>query len=931
VLLVGHYQGDTIISAEAQIDRRLSGRLTRRKLLGLYPGPLNTSHFFKDTVGTFPGAIVLGLGKVGELTSGTLTDTYYHALVDYALGLLEDAGYGPQADRSFIEAKVSSLLIGTTAGGLSIRDAVTAMLRALQRVSEHLVRCKLDDRLRFTGVEIIELYLDRALEAAGKLNEAIRDPDLDGAFEPVGEIVSLDGGRRRVTFEESPGWWDRLQILADPDGRLRFTALTERARAEVSLLPTQRALVDRFISQAIASTSSDDRVASTLFELLLPNVLKEHAREQRNVVLVLNDAAAAYPWELVHDGLTGRAEGETVDERHAPLAIQAGMIRQRETEEYRRRVAGTLERNMLVVGDPDLSDPQSQLRTLFPALAGAKAEADEVAKLSKGRGYDVWTVINGRSDEIVRELFARPYRVLHLAGHGAYEFVPLRNADGEPVTRSGYDGCDTPEALPVSGMVIGRQAEISPRGEARDRYVLLTPAEIEQMRFVPELVFINCCFGGMDRSGYDPVARDDRHRLAANVSTQLIRMGVRAVIAAGWAVDDAAAVTFARTFYQRMLDGETFGWAVQQARKKAYLEHGTVNTWGAYQCYGDPDYRLVANSFEGGSPTVRPSWFAKEALIAEIDNLVEEAKTVDTVERVEALRKTVRQLADSMPAKWREWGAVNAALGRAYGELDQFAEAVESYQRALAAPKGGASLDAVEQLANLKARWAVALYRKRQGANLSRKQGDEPRPGDLIQEAIGHLALLMQFAPTPERHRLMGSAHKRASLIAPSMEQRIKAIQAMGDSYAEAAKLEGKKDSYTITNILTARFLLGLTRSDPTLKEDAARTLDELAAGRGKESDQDRSFWTLSAIGDELCVRELIGGTLADHCQAIEDAYLEARRRAVSPRQWRSILEHFDFLIETMEQLGPRSKDAKLASALVGALKLVAGELRSAA
>ena len=41
-------------------------------------------------------------------------------------------------------------------------------------------------------------------------------------------------------------------------------------------------------------------------------------------------------------------------------------------------------------------------------------------------------------------------------------------------------------------------------------------------------------------------------------------MGVRAVVAAGWAVDDRAAAEFARAFYDRMLDGESFGPAVPQ-------------------------------------------------------------------------------------------------------------------------------------------------------------------------------------------------------------------------------------------------------------------------------------------------------------------------------------------------------------------------------
>ena len=78
-------------------------------------------------------------------------------------------------------------------------------------------------------------------------------------------------------------------------------------------------------------------------------------------------------------------------------------------------------------------------------------------------------------------------------------------------------------------------------------------------------------------------------------------MGVRAVVAAGWAVDDDAAALFARTFYERMLSGVPFGRAVHQARAEVYRRFPRSNTWGAYQCYGDPDWKLVRDA--GDAPS----------------------------------------------------------------------------------------------------------------------------------------------------------------------------------------------------------------------------------------------------------------------------------------------------------------------------------------
>jgi hypothetical protein len=91
---------------------------------------------------------------------------------------------------------------------------------------------------------------------------------------------------------------------------------------------------------------------------------------------------------------------------------------------------------------------------------------------------------------------------------------------------------------------------------------VLTAAEIGQMRQVPDLVFLNCCHlaqvGPEARDG-SPVAYN---RLAASISRELIEMGVRAVVAAGWAVRDDAANFFARVFYDEMLAGATFGAAL---------------------------------------------------------------------------------------------------------------------------------------------------------------------------------------------------------------------------------------------------------------------------------------------------------------------------------------------------------------------------------
>ena len=68
-LVVGHYFGDAIVSAEQVLDQFLDQRLSTRLQLGLYPGQRNTAEVFLNPDPAKPSAIVIGLGAVGELTS----------------------------------------------------------------------------------------------------------------------------------------------------------------------------------------------------------------------------------------------------------------------------------------------------------------------------------------------------------------------------------------------------------------------------------------------------------------------------------------------------------------------------------------------------------------------------------------------------------------------------------------------------------------------------------------------------------------------------------------------------------------------------------------------------------------------------------------------------------------------------------------------
>src|SRR5580658_4129434 len=78
---------------------------------------------------------------------------------------------------------------------------------------------------------------------------------------------------------------------------------------------------------------------------------------------------------------------------------------------------------------------------------------------------------------------------------------------------------------------------VAPGGIVLSNGLFLGSNEIGGMRVVPELIFVNCCHLAA-RSGdqllADSQQASGRARFASGVAEQLINIGVRCVIAAGW-------------------------------------------------------------------------------------------------------------------------------------------------------------------------------------------------------------------------------------------------------------------------------------------------------------------------------------------------------------------------------------------------------------
>ena len=912
---VGHYAGDTIISAEKQLDEALDGVLTRHLQLGLYPSEIGTNAIFvnpklgENAKSTPKGAVVIGLGPVGHLSAATLAKGFCRAMLEFIVswgqcrptdGMADTGGDG----RAF---GVSTLLIGTGAGGISVSDSVFALLQGA-RNANRIIR-EADHGWRIGSLEFVELWEDQALNAVHALFDLEKHIEFGGSFKFGGTLHSHNSGLRRVRYQEPPGWWHRLQVLGGDtegdgaDGAIRFSSFTRQARSEVRILATQRDLVDQFIKQSIGTTQDNRALRRTLFELLMPHELKEQTPEQDNLVLIVDEEAARYPWELLQD------PKETVGlDEQPPFSVRHGLVRQLESREFRHAVRGATREAAFVVGDP---------KSAFPELKGAQIEAEEVSRTLRSKGFETSPLVRASTSQIVRELFSQPYRILHLAGHGVYNYRGMKatecDACGQALS-SEESKRKSGQRETLTGMIIGDD-------------VVLSPMEVRQMSHVPELVFINCCHLGYieDAKNEQPSRRKISsvyNRIAANVATEFIRMGVRAVVAAGWAVDDAAAKTFASTFYQRLLDGAPFGEAVLEARYATYVNHLGKNTWGAYQCYGDPDYRLKLNRteliFETETEKTAdevPKFASQSETIARLNNVTANLKTKATVD-LESTQQELLGIAgwlESNRTSWLSNGAVCAALGRAFGEAGLFDKSIEYYERGLRAEDGELTLHDFEQLANLQVRHGVS--QEARDEDLKSIDAGICRLEWLISgadatETLAGLSTPAALGPTVERLCLVGSGYKRKAWN--SRADRAKALERMGHNYREGFKLaqsHGLFNPYPLLNWLTADIARSWLPGKEKVNAKTQATITKwIGTAQGELKNafaSSKDFWDAVMVVDANLLDALFKERLEDkRIDAIARDYKAAAKLA-SPRELASVLDQIDFFLAMAEKNEP--------------------------
>lgn len=661
-LLVGHYRSTTLTGAEAAIDVLIDHRMSRALNAGLYPGAPGSHQVFRHDCGAdngdgtcLPAVVVAGLGDEGELRAADLVYTVRQAILAYAQRLSEQGNPVPG------EFSLAATLLGSGGSGVTAGSSALSIVQAAHEANAKLEQVEGWPRLR--QLTLVELYLERATDAWHALQmQELADRNL---LKLVGKIRFGTGALRRSPDSSYRGTsYDFISALQQPGPDaghpgIAYTLDTKRARAEVHAHRAQATLVRELVSKASNDAASDSEIGRTLFNLLIPVEMEPFLGGSSELVMELDSATAGIPWEL----LDTSPEADAADKR--PWAIRSKLVRKMQLEDFRTSLRpASIGDKVLIIGDPKTSSP------LYPPLPGAKREAIAVAQTLTRPGSGIEPAqVTLRADEndaqaILIALLKDPYRIVHVAGHG--------------------------EPGPNGGVVLSGDS------------TFLGANEINAMRSIPDLVFLNCCHTA-GRDSETILQPYDRAQFAANVAEALIRIGVRCVVAAGWAVNDEAAETFATAFYVALLNGSRFIEAVGIARTAAWNAYPDSNTWAAYQCYGDPDWRW--RSMRQNDTARRLAVPLKEefsdlaspvSLAIALETLAVQGKLGGAPREVQLAK--LHYLESEFGPLWGHIGSIADGFGFAYANAGYPDKSIEWYQKAVCAADGTATLRAAQQL-----------------------------------------------------------------------------------------------------------------------------------------------------------------------------------------------------------------------------------------
>jgi pimeloyl-ACP methyl ester carboxylesterase len=581
---VGHYIGVRPVAAELALDKAISLipegvkpqdtdlLLTIFTVRGILHGSLGQFFFLDDPRakgGDVRLVAVAGMGYPGRFGRSELI-TLSRELC-WSLGRLK-------------KRHLASVVIGSGEGNIPQTEAVEAWLEGIKRAigasafdaQNHL---QMVSFYEFSPERVVTLnaILERQKrELAGELDIEYIGPPPE-KLQEFQKSAAQDAMKRKLEELQGTESANRIESATPTrltvefeGGKYKYAAITETASVPEREVPLDPDLVKEANTAIVSKRDPKEQEdnGEYLRKLLIPGDLSEKLATNHPLLLTCDSTVARVHWEMVAqpEPATSAAAGDTV--RREFLGLHRGLTRQLKTglapipdpPPPPNRVM-----RVLVIGDPAKDKP----------LPGAQAEAKRVCELfsefkkqlqGARRISDVQiTLLLGPAEatrtRVMQELLLGTYDVLHYAGHCVYE----EDKDGKPL-RSGWIFSD------------GK---------------LLTANELSRVENIPKFIFSNACESGITPDRAEMSAAG----LAPTFAEAFFARGVHNFVCTAWRVNDQAALEFATRLYRGLLalDGrvEPMHVAMREARKKVFEHQFGARTWGAYQHYGDPYFKLI--------------------------------------------------------------------------------------------------------------------------------------------------------------------------------------------------------------------------------------------------------------------------------------------------------------------------------------------------
>jgi hypothetical protein len=294
------------------------------------------------------------------------------------------------------------------------------------------------------------------------------------------------------------------------------------------------------------------KLGESIYRLVIPSELRQYI-ESNPCCITISTNDLELPWELMY-----------LEKEDNFLCLERPVARMPTgyaiPKKVKPRPSKPEKRFMLISADPmgDLQSVEKEIEIIETALKQKNGVSVETIK----------NITRKKFKELL--LDCHNYDVIHYAGHAHFDSI-------------------NPEQ---SSLFLCHEKGVEPNSQN----LLSSKNCLDLMKGQP-LIFLNACqtAGVAPEPIPTPKLEDDYvfYSPAEGLASAFIYGGALGCVGSLWRIYDQKAAEFAIHFYEYIINGETIGDAMCQARKDLRQAHPEDLTWAAFILYGHPTFRLV--------------------------------------------------------------------------------------------------------------------------------------------------------------------------------------------------------------------------------------------------------------------------------------------------------------------------------------------------